>query len=144
MSKVALLTVSTFIISVFNGVKKSGCGGVCVWGEISPHQHLSQIGRSLKTILGAWSIGPFRAWSRARTCQCFLINAAMSWARGGYWMAQVILFSLVLILVLWRHWYQSQITSSASSHLNKWGKNLRGRENTLIAHLEQVAIVAKQ
>ncbi len=37
----------------------------------------------------------------------------------------------------------SQIILSAFSNLNEWGKNLRGREYALIAHLEQVAILAK-
>ncbi len=39
--------------------------------------------------------------------------------------------------------FKSQIPSSASSYLNEWEKNLSGRENSLIAHLEQLAIGAK-
>ncbi len=37
----------------------------------------------------------------------------------------------------------SKVPSSASSNLNEWGKNLRGRGNALIAHLEQLVIEAK-
>ncbi len=31
----------------------------------------------------------------------------------------------------------------SSEQLNEWGKNLRGTENSLIAHLEQLAIVGE-